>query len=502
MEFTLSNRAKKITFGLMGLGLIVMIIGFFSQKEYLHPEVIDKNTLMVSYHHEVDVLEVDALKQNLKDKAAAHNVEITIEDAHSHAEGEEHHAHHGFEWLIVAKETVSEHESFTEHEHKHTAAQVVEHILHSGEVALKDHHYKRFWSNLMVNGFFFFGISLGALFFLALIYATETGWAVVVKRLFEAVMMALPFGAIILLIVFATGSLHLHHIFHWMDSDLYVEGGEHYDALIAGKAAYLNQPFFWFRTLVYLAVFILFARGFRKRSILEDEVGGTDIHFMNYRKGATFLVLFAVFSTTLAWDWIMSIDTHWFSTLFGWYTFSGIWISGMLTVLFLALYLRRKGLMPNINDSHIHDLGKWVFAVSFLWSYLWFSQFMLIWYSNIPEETTYFITRIEEYRWLFFGVFAVNFILPMLFLMSRESKRAYGVLTTVGAIIFIGHWLDVFLMIMPGTVFGHWTIGLLEIGMFMMFFGAFVFIVLTNLSKAPLMPKHHPYLEESLHHEI
>jgi hypothetical protein len=127
---------------------------------------------------------------------------------------------------------------------------------------------------------------------------------------------------------------------------------------------------------------------------------------------------------------------------------------------------------------------------------------MLIWYSNIPEETTYFITRIEEYKGLFFGVFIVNFMLPMLFLMSRESKRAYGVLMTIGAIIFVGHWLDVFLLIMPGTVFGHWTIGLLEIGMFMMFLGGFIYLVLTNLSKAPLMVKHNPYLEESLHHEI
>jgi hypothetical protein len=335
-----------------------------------------------------------------------------------------------------------------------------------------------------------------------LVYATETGWAIVVKRVFEAVMLALPYGMIILLVVFLTGTLHFHHIFHWMDADLYIEGGEHYDPIIAGKKAYLNQPFFWFRALVYMAVFYLFAKGFRKRSLMEDEVGGTDIHFTNYKKGATFLVLFAVFSSTLAWDWIMSIDTHWFSTLFGWYTFSGIWISGMLTVLFLVLYLRKKGLMPQVNDSHIHDLGKWVFAISFLWSYLWFSQFMLIWYANIPEEVTYYITRITDYKGLFFGVFIVNFMLPMLFLMSRESKRAYGILMTIGAIVFVGHWLDVFLMVMPGTVFEHWTIGLLEIGMFMMFLGGFIYYVLHNLTKAPLVPKHHPYLEESLHHEI
>jgi hypothetical protein len=499
MEFTLSNRAKKITFGLMIVGLLATIIGFFSQKDYLHPEVIGDNALIVTYHHEVK--DVEKLKKDLTEKAAAHDVDIMIEDAHDHdhAEGEEHN-HHGIEWHVMA--TAKPHEGFTKPHHAHSAAETVAHILHSGEVSLPDTHFKRFWSNLMINGFFFFGIALGALFFLALAYATETGWAVVIKRVLEAVMLVLPLGMITLLVVFLTGTLHLHHIFHWMDSELYVEGGEHFDKIIAGKAAYLNQPFFWFRALVYMAVFYLFAKGFRKRSLLEDEVGGTDIHFTNYKKGATFLVLFAVFSSTLAWDWIMSIDTHWFSTLFGWYTFSGIWISGMITVLFTTLYLKRKGLLAQVNESHIHDLGKWVFAISFLWSYLWFSQFMLIWYSNIPEEVTYYVIRINEYRGLFFGVFLVNFMLPMLFLMSRESKRAYGILMTIGAIVFVGHWLDVFLMVMPGTLFEHWTIGLLEIGMFMMFLGAFIYLLLRNLTKAPLMPKQHPYLEESLHHEI
>ena len=500
MEFTISNRARKTTIAMVALGFIATAIGFFSQKEYLHADIKDEHTLSVAYHHEVSAEEVEALKTSLVEKAAHHNVTVEVSDAPSHGHDDAHEAH-GFNWLVTAKM-----DGFDAHGHgqEHSAAETVNHLFHSGEVALVDHHYKRFWSNLMVNGFFFFSIALGALFFFALTYATETAWSIILKRVFESVMMTLAYGGVILIIIFIAGSLGIHHIYHWMDPDVMNPDSPHYDALIAGKQAYLNQPFFWIRTLVYFAVFFLFMRGFRKRSLMEDEAIGSEnkIHFKQYARAALFLVLFGYLSSVMSWDWIMSIDTHWFSTLFGWYTFSGIWISGMLTVLFTTLYLKRKGYLPSVNQSHIHDLGKWVFAISFLWSYLWFSQFMLIWYSNIPEEVTYYITRIEDYKGLFFGVFMVNFILPMLFLMSRESKRAYGVLMTIGVIIFVGHWLDVFLMIMPGTVFSHWSMGLLEIGMFVMFLGGFIYLLLNNLTKAPLEPQSGPYLDESKHHEI
>jgi hypothetical protein len=365
----------------------------------------------------------------------------------------------------------------------------------------------RFWANLFTNGFFFFSVALGALFFLALQYATETAWSVMLKRVLEGVMSFIPIGAVVLVVVFLAGSLHGHHLFHWMDGSLYdklLENGEpnpNYDAIIAGKAAYLNQPFFWIRTLVYLTTFVLFARFFRKQSLLEDQVGGLDIHKKNYQRSAVFLVLFAVFSTTMSWDWIMSIDTHWFSTLFGWYVFSGIWVSAVIFITLLVFYLKKRGYLPQVNESHIHDLGKWMFALSFLWSYLWFSQFLLIWYSNIPEEVTYYITRIEDFKIPFFSMFIINFTFPMLILMSRDSKRNYTFLTVVGLIIFVGHWLDVYLMITPGSLF-HWYFGLLEIGMFLFFLGLFIFVVLNTLTKAPLSPANHPYLDESVHHEI
>lgn len=358
--------------------------------------------------------------------------------------------------------------------------------------------FQRIMANFLIDGFFFFAIALGALFFLALQYATETGWYAYVKRVIEAVAGYLPVGIIILLGVLVTLSLtHGGHIYIWMDPEVV----EH-DAIIANKSAYLNIPFFLIRTVIYLGVYWIFYMGFRKRSLLEDQVGGTEIHFKNYRRGALFLVFFAVFSSTSAWDWIMSIDVHWFSTLFGWYVFAGMWCSAMVVLVLLTLQLKKHGYLPKVNDSHIHDLGKWTFATSFLWSYLWFSQFMLIWYSNIGEEVIYFQERIENFKLLYFGMFIVNFAMPMLLLMSREAKRHSGILTVVGLIILVFHWVDVFMMVTPGSIGAHASISFLEIGMFMLFAGVFIYVVLTSLSKAPLTPVNHPFLDESIHHEI
>ena len=284
-----------------------------------------------------------------------------------------------------------------------------------------------------------------------------------------------------------------------------------YDYLIAGKEPYFSAPFFWLRQIVYVITFIIFMRAFRKRSLREDEEGGTSLHIKNYKRGALFLVFFAVFSSVLAWDWVMSIDTHWFSTMFGWYVFSGMWVTAMILAVVIALYLRSKGLLPQFNDSHLHDMGKWMFAISFLWSYLWFCQFMLIWYSDIPEEVTYFDVRFDHFAAPMWIMFFINFALPMVILMARDSKRNAKFLITIGTIIFVGHWLDVWLMVTPATVhyshevsashFQH-APGWEEICIMLGFLGVFMRVIYTKLAEAPLMPQKSPYLEESKQHHI
>lgn len=371
-------------------------------------------------------------------------------------------------------------------------------------MGMNDHHFAtRLLANGLINSFFFFAIGLGALFFLALAYATETGWYASVKRIIEAVAGFLPYGIGLMMITLLTITfMDGAQIYTWMDPASTDPSSHHYDAIIEGKSAYLNKTFFWIRTVVYMAVYFIFWRGFRMRSLEEDRIGGTDLHFKNYKKGATFLVFFAVFSSTSSWDWLMSIDVHWFSTLFGWYTFSGMWVSAMVVMVMTTLYLKKLGYLPKVNDSHIHDLGKWTFAISFLWSYLWFSQFMLIWYSNIGEEVAYYIMRIENFKFLYFFMFLINFAFPMLILMSRDAKRNAGILTFVGVVILIGHWLDVYIMISAGSMGAGAQIGLLEVGMALLVAGFFIRMVLINLTKAPLTPVNHPFLDESVHHEI
>jgi hypothetical protein len=362
-------------------------------------------------------------------------------------------------------------------------------------------HHMRFWANLLFNGFYFTGIGLGALFFLAVQYAAEVGWSVVVKRVVEAVSQFLPYGAAVLVIVFLAATFHANHIYHWLDHSLIDPSSDKYDPIIAGKTAYLNPFFFWFRTLLYLGVWIYFMKWFRRASLEEDLVGGTEIYFKSRKMAAIFLVFFAVTSSTSAWDWLMSIDTHWFSTMYGWLTFAGIWVSAMIMIIITTLYLKDRGYLKEVNENHLHDLSKWMFAVSLLWCYLWFSQFMLIWYSNIPEEVVYYIPRLHEFKGFFLGTFFINFAFPFFILMSRDAKRQPLWTLPVAIVLFFSYWLNMYVFVYPGTV-GEPLFGFGEIGVMIGFLGLFLFVVHKSLEKAKLIPVNHPFLEESKHIHI
>jgi len=357
------------------------------------------------------------------------------------------------------------------------------------------------WPALLFNTYFYIGISVFGVFFVAMQYVSEAGWSIVLKRVPEAIMAALPVFSLIMLFIMVASIMHWNHIYHWLHEGIMTVGHDDYDAIIAGKEAYLNASFFIIRTIIYLLGWNYFAKKLRSLSILEDREGGTGIHFKSVSTSAWFMVFFAVTSAMASWDWIMSIDAHWFSTIFGWYVFAEWCAIGFTTVLLFTLYLKRQGYLQDVNENHIHDLGKWVFAFSLVWTYIWFSQFLLIWYANIPEEVTYFTARleVENYKFLFWFSMIINFIAPIILLMSRDAKRNNGRLIFVSCIILVGHWLNSYLLVTPGTLGTHGHIGFTEIGIGLGFAGLLIHLVLNALTKEPLETKNHPFLDESKH---
>jgi hypothetical protein len=363
--------------------------------------------------------------------------------------------------------------------------------------------WKRLVINLWLNNVYFTGISLVGVFFVAVQYVAYAGWSVVIKRIPEAMGYYLPIGGIIMILLFIVGN---HDIFHWTHDYLYNLEDPRYDPIIAGKQGFLNFWFFLIRMVIYFALWIFFFNWLRKISLNEDLNGGTSYYHKSIRISAMFLVVFGITSSTSAWDWVLSIDTHWFSTMFGWYVFASWFVSGLAVITLTTIILKQKGYLRMVNANHLHDLGKFVFAFSIFWTYIWFSQFMLIWYANIPEESIYFIERLGgnggHFKWIFFTNLLINFAFPFLVLMTRDAKRQMIMLKLVTIAILIGHWLDFYLMMMPGTLRTDAGIGLIEVGTTLIFVGIFLIAFTKGLTKASLVPVNHPFLEESVHHHV
>jgi len=359
----------------------------------------------------------------------------------------------------------------------------------------------RVYANLWINNVYFAGVALIGIFFVAIQYVTQAGWSAGFKRIPLAFGNWLPIAGILMLVIWLVAS---HDLFHWTHEELYIEGGPHYDEIIAGKRVYLNTPFFLARTIIYFSLWYLFFRWIRKEMIAED-LDGSPRHWKKLIGiSAGFIVIFAVSSSMSAWDWILSIDTHWYSTMIGWYVFASWFVTGLAFITLITIYLKERGYLSIVNENHLHDLGKFVFGFSIFWAYLWVSQFLLIYYANIPEESVYFVERLtsDQYAPVFYVILIMNFFFPFLALMTRDAKRHTIFLKIVCSVVIIGHWLDFYLMITPGTLKESGGFGFLEIGMAMVFGVAFLFVVLSGLAKMPLIAKNHPLLEESIHHHI
>jgi len=380
------------------------------------------------------------------------------------------------------------------------------------EAAAGEHHgspvwLKRVYTTLWMNNIFFVGAGIIGLFFVAIQYAAMAGWSVGVKRVGLAMGTWIPIAGVLTLVLwFVTGG----DVFHWTHSDLYQEVGG--DDIIRKKAPFFFWPldggtfpvFFLFRMVLFFGVWYWFLVQIRKNMLEEDMNPSTKYWHNNQVLSTVFLIFFGVSSSIAAWDWVMSIDTHWFSTMFGWYVFASWWVTGLSLITLIVAFLKDAGYLKIVNSNHMHDLGKFVWAFSIFWTYIWFGQFLLIYYAHIPEETVYFVERMTNspYGWIFYTNIILNFVLPFLLLMTRDSKRQLSTLKLVCPIIIIGHWFDFYNMVTPGVMQHDGALGFIELGVAMIFLAAFLFVALTSLTKLPLFGKNDPMLEESLHHHI
>lgn len=382
---------------------------------------------------------------------------------------------------------------------------------------LGEEHVQRTYSNLLLMSYYFVCVCMAGVFFCAYKYAAQAGWSASLIRIPQAFARVLPIASVILIVVVSFGLFNEHEVIehgkkemvpylyaHWATHGLTTVGSENYDAIIAGKAPFLNIKFFYVMLIVLLGAYSYFGLALTKASVAEDTEGGMSNYDKSFKLACTFLVIFGFTFPIFAFGVIMSLEAHWFSTMFGWYNLAAMHVSGLALIALVMIYLQKKGYMQWLHVDHMHSLGKLIFGFSIFWTYVWFAQFFLTWYANIPEESVYFYKRWEpEYKFWFWLNIVMNFLAPLLLLMSRDAKRVMNRMMWTCIILIAGHWLDYYLMIMPGTLESHRGFGIEEIGIFLGFAGLFTFLVLNALSKfASLIPKKHPFLDESLHHHI
>jgi len=361
----------------------------------------------------------------------------------------------------------------------------------------------RFWSSLLYNNLFFTWIAICAAFFITAFGLGYSGWHTLVKRIPEAIGHYMFIGLPLILVIFFLGG---HSIYEWTHDDIMA-----HDGIMQAKKWWLNSPTFVIFSLIWIISLCFMFWKVRQNSLKLDRTGDYKVFSKSLVLSAGFLFFFAVANSVSTWHWVMSTEPHWYSTLYAWYLFASALVSMFAVMVIILAFLKRSGYLPYVNINHFHDLGKFLFAFSIFWTYLWFSQHMLIWYANIPEETIHFEYLYKNHGFLFWFSFAINFFVPLIVLMSRDAKRNISTLLFVSVVILCGHWIDFFLMIRPGTekLIGHelhetviMQIGLTEIGIAFAFIGLFAFVVLWALGRANIVPLNHPFERESIEHHI
>ena len=366
-----------------------------------------------------------------------------------------------------------------------------------------EHHRAIFWGTLLYNSIFFTMICNASMFFICATTLAMAGFTTTFRRIPEAISTLVPiFGSITLLLLIIILFTDKSYIYEWLNTD-YVQHNE----ALRGKTVFLNKGFFLTWTILTIGLWSLLGARMRRLSSEADEgkfdfEKGKSYIWRNTVNASLFIVWFALTTASVTpWLWLMSINAAWYSTMYSWYTFISSFVSGMALVALWIIYLKNKGYLELTNQEHLHDVGKFMFAFSIFWTYLWFSQYMLIWYANMPEETSYFFPRVKGvYKGIFFLNLIVNFVAPILILMKRSVKRNYTLMTFMAVVIIFGHWIDFYQMVMASVSPGEVTWGWLDIGTAALFVGILIFCVGRALAAKPLVPRFHPFLKESIVH--
>jgi hypothetical protein len=366
-----------------------------------------------------------------------------------------------------------------------------------GAYALGQENHQFYFSYLTAFAYFL-SIALGGLFFVLIQFATRAGWSVVIRRIAEQVMGTLP----IFVLLFIPVVFGMHDLYHWTHAELYDPSSDKFDSILAGKQGYLNESFFLIRAGFYLIVWVALSQYFLKKSIAQDKSGDQTITAQLQKWSALGLALYALTQSFAAFDWLMSLDPHWYSTMYGVYFFAGSFVAifAVLAIFMIGLS-RPSGVLHGIATvEHRHDLGKLLFGFTVFWAYIAFSQYFLIWYANIPEETLFYAHRMES-GWMKVSIFLMvgHFGVPFCLLMSRHMKRSRKALTALACWMLFMHYVDLYYLIIPNNLAAHgFHPSIVDLLAFVGVGGFFAAMLGWRLMRAAAVPVQDPRLPESL----
>ena len=351
----------------------------------------------------------------------------------------------------------------------------------------------RTWSSLLVATFYLLTIALGGALFVALTYVAGGGWHVAFRRIPEAMAKVLPVAGVAMLVVLGMRMSHYgwHHDWHGDAGTFWF------------KELWLTPSFWAVRAVGYVLVWSLLAGWLVARSRKQDATGDAAITGGNVRISALFLAVYAVTFSLASADWMMALEPMWFSTMWGVYNFSGMIQAALAVVIILGIVLRSNGgpLHGVFSDEHLHDLGKLLLGFSCFWMYIWFSQYMLIWYSNIPEETSYFIARTHgPWGAIVVGSIVLNWVIPFFVLLPKPAKRNADIMLKVAIVVLIGRWVDLYVMVFPSTLGENPVFGIWEFASISCLLGTAGLLFFRSFATAAPVPRQDPFLSESLHY--